>query len=92
MADVQVSIGADITPFRAAMAQAKQQAVETGQAIGINLGDRQGFREEFRMQRGIEGFTRALTSSADPLQAFSMGLESLSRAFRVTGALVLGLR
>lgn len=94
MSDVQVTVGASITPFKAAMEQVKAQAVQTGKAVkeslGVESGSFSGFREEQRATRGIERFTAALANAKDPISGFTGAIEGLAQGFRLTGAIFAG--
>lgn len=89
MADVEVSVGANITPFKTAMAQVSAQAKQTGETLGLEIGSKGSYREEVRFERGIKSLTAGLANAKDPVQAFGAVLEGLGRSFRITGGALL---
>jgi hypothetical protein len=85
MSDIQASLGANITPFKQAMAEATVLAKQTGAKIGDSLGV-EGLKSSERLKGSIQGFFKDLAGGADVSTA-AMG--RLSDSFRMgAGALV----
>ena len=89
--EVQATVGANITPFMRSMAEVKASAKETGEAIGVELGDKGGRREEMRLQRGLDGFLKSLSNAKDPVSALGGAVEGLSTAFAASGVALLAI-
>ena len=94
MSDSEVTIGANLTPFKRAMEEVKATAAEAGnkvkETLGFESGNNQAFRSENRAVKGVERFTAALTNAKDPITGFAQGLEGLASGFRLTGAVFAG--
>jgi hypothetical protein len=88
--DVQVTIGANATPYQVAMAKVKVTAQETASTIGIEF-DRGAARAEQRVQRGMEGVIRSILSAKSPIEAVGEAIEGLSRAFGIASSAFLAI-
>lgn len=89
-ADVEITMGANLSRLDQQFAKAKVGAKEVASSIGIEF-DRGAQRAESRVSRGMDGVIRSILKAKNPIEAIGGALEGLSRAFAIASSALLAI-